>query len=205
MMPRGLRMVAVHLNEGASMKGLFVCLAFVLSIFVMRSTPAAAQGGFERTIVVRIDTSHQQSPRVEILDERGDILITFPAAAAAFPLRLPIEGTVRWIEQNPTWYPTHNTREAMLAVGKWLPEMVLPGDAGNALGVGFIHITFETAWMKSSVLNLIGIHGTNDPKFIGKYVSRGCVRMHNEDWKRLAHLIKGFRTRVLFIPIDGNV
>lgn len=26
-----------------------------------------------------------------------------------------------------------------------------------------------------------GIHGTNNPKSIGKYVSAGCIRMHNKD------------------------
>lgn len=28
---------------------------------------------------------------------------------------------------------------------------------------------------------IYGLHGTNDPSSIGKYVSRGCVRLRNED------------------------
>ena len=34
-----------------------------------------------------------------------------------------------------------------------------------------------------------GIHGTNDESSIGKYVSKGCIRMHNHDVKELANLV----------------
>jgi len=34
-----------------------------------------------------------------------------------------------------------------------------------------------------------GIHGTNNPSSIGKYVSRGCIRMHNKDVDELARLV----------------
>lgn len=30
-----------------------------------------------------------------------------------------------------------------------------------------------------------GIHGTNEPKTVGKFISHGCVRMHNSDIKKL--------------------
>ena len=35
----------------------------------------------------------------------------------------------------------------------------------------------------------LGIHGTNDPTSIGKKVSSGCVRLHNEDIEKLAALL----------------
>lgn len=34
-----------------------------------------------------------------------------------------------------------------------------------------------------------GIHGTNDPSSIGRYVSHGCIRMYNEDVTQLASLV----------------
>lgn len=34
-----------------------------------------------------------------------------------------------------------------------------------------------------------GIHGTNDPSSIGRYVSHGCIRMYNEDVIELASLV----------------
>ena len=34
-----------------------------------------------------------------------------------------------------------------------------------------------------------GIHGTNNPSSIGKYVSQGCIRMHNKDVLELAGIV----------------
>lgn len=34
-----------------------------------------------------------------------------------------------------------------------------------------------------------GIHGTNNPSSIGKNVSHGCIRMHNEDVLELASMV----------------
>ncbi|CCF15163.1 putative L,D-transpeptidase YkuD domain protein [Brevibacillus laterosporus GI-9] len=34
-----------------------------------------------------------------------------------------------------------------------------------------------------------GIHGTNNPASIGKYVSHGCIRMYNRDVETLAKLV----------------
>ncbi|EYE88563.1 hypothetical protein Q428_07315 [Fervidicella metallireducens AeB] len=39
---------------------------------------------------------------------------------------------------------------------------------------------FGARWMGLNV-NGIGIHGTNSPESIGKYVSHGCIRMYNRD------------------------
>lgn len=35
----------------------------------------------------------------------------------------------------------------------------------------------------------IGMHGTNDPSSVGANVSHGCIRLHNADITRLAHLV----------------
>jgi len=62
---------------------------------------------------------------------------------------------------NPTW---------------WGPkkEVVGPGK-GNPLG---------TRWMGLS-LKGYGIHGTNDPRSIGRRASHGCIRMRNADVEEL--------------------
>ncbi|MEK3731072.1 MULTISPECIES: L,D-transpeptidase [Paenibacillus] len=44
-----------------------------------------------------------------------------------------------------------------------------------------------------------GIHGTNDPSSIGKAVSHGCIRMHNEDVVQLAALVP-VQTQVTIRP-----
>lgn len=47
---------------------------------------------------------------------------------------------------------------------------------------------FGTMWMSLSKEHY-GIHGTNDPSSIGKAVSKGCIRMHNEAVEELARII----------------
>lgn len=47
---------------------------------------------------------------------------------------------------------------------------------------------FGTLWMSLSKKHY-GIHGTNNPASIGKYVSKGCIRMYNHDVEELARLI----------------
>ena len=45
---------------------------------------------------------------------------------------------------------------------------------------------------------LYRIHGTNDPRSIGKAVSSGCIRLLNEDIAELYELVKiGTKVRVL--------
>jgi L,D-transpeptidase ErfK/SrfK len=47
---------------------------------------------------------------------------------------------------------------------------------------------FGAMWLSLSKQGY-GIHGTNDPSSIGKFVSHGCVRMHNQDVLELARQI----------------
>lgn len=47
---------------------------------------------------------------------------------------------------------------------------------------------FGTMWMSLSKEHY-GIHGTNDPYSIGKAVSRGCIRMYNQDVEELASVV----------------
>lgn len=44
---------------------------------------------------------------------------------------------------------------------------------------------FGSLWMGLSKPHY-GIHGTNNPSSIGKWVSHGCIRMHNRDVNELA-------------------
>ncbi|MFC7321254.1 L,D-transpeptidase family protein [Halobacillus campisalis] len=47
---------------------------------------------------------------------------------------------------------------------------------------------YGTMWMSLSK-QYYGIHGTNDPSSIGKAVSKGCIRMYNNDVEELARTI----------------
>ncbi|MFJ5963610.1 L,D-transpeptidase family protein [Bacillus sp. NPDC093026] len=47
---------------------------------------------------------------------------------------------------------------------------------------------FGAYWLSLSKIHY-GIHGTNNPSSIGKAVSRGCIRMYNQDVIELASLV----------------
>lgn len=47
---------------------------------------------------------------------------------------------------------------------------------------------FGTFWLGLSKPHY-GIHGTNNPSSIGKYVSHGCIRMYNQDVNELASIV----------------
>ncbi len=47
---------------------------------------------------------------------------------------------------------------------------------------------FGTYWLGLNKPHY-GIHGTNNPSSIGKYVSRGCIRMYNKDVEELARRV----------------
>jgi L,D-transpeptidase ErfK/SrfK len=47
---------------------------------------------------------------------------------------------------------------------------------------------FGVMWLSLSKVHY-GIHGTNNPSSIGKYVSKGCIRMYNKDVLELASIV----------------
>ncbi|QOY35499.1 L,D-transpeptidase family protein [Anaerobacillus isosaccharinicus] len=84
-----------------------------------------------------------------------------------------------------------------IAVGRILHgtpigEFVVINKAPNPGGA------FGTMWMSLSKKHY-GIHGTNDPSSIGKAVSKGCIRMFNDDVNELASTIP-IGTRVIIRP-----
>jgi lipoprotein-anchoring transpeptidase ErfK/SrfK len=139
--------------------------------------------------------------RVSFRDATLTLRTSDAAALAQFPVAIPrhlptqpIEGVVQSVIRDPWWYPTDKTRAAYFKKhGAELPEKIPPGDPQNAMGVGKIVINFNT----SEANQTIRIHGTNDPDSIGKRITRGCIRLRNEDWLALAALISGKKTHVL--------
>jgi lipoprotein-anchoring transpeptidase ErfK/SrfK len=57
---------------------------------------------------------------------------------------------------------------------------------------------YGTYWMGLSKKGY-GIHGTNNPASIGKYVSHGCIRMYNKDVEELASKVP-IGTKVQIVP-----
>ena len=94
--------------------------------------------------------------------------------AISYPIAIP-EGKAFWsgVEPvtrkavNPRWTPTASMRRE----NPELPAYVPGGDPRNPLGVRALYLGNT----------LYRIHGTDAPWLIGRSVSRGCIRMYNDD------------------------
>ena len=86
----------------------------------------------------------------------------------------------------PDWIPPAE----MIARQPYLPRWV-GGGPGNPLGARALYLG-NTAYR---------IHGTNDPRSIGKHVSSGCIRLRDTDVIDLYDRV-GIGTKVIVLPND---
>lgn len=110
----------------------------------------------------------------------GAEVYTYPVAMGRDAWRTPVAKTrVVSKEANPTWHVPKSIHKYILeTTGENLPEYVKPGPK-NPLGPYAMHLA----------VNGYLIHGTNLHGSVGRYVSSGCVRMHNEDVDELYHQV----------------
>ena len=138
-------------------------MAGMLTALLVASAEAWAQehsgGTGRRRIVVSIPD------RQLAIVEDGRVEKVYQVAVGA-PASPSPAGTFEVVTRipNPTWYQ---------------PGKIVPPGKANPLG---------TRWLGLS-LKGFGIHGTNNPKSIGKSVSHGCIRMRNSDVEQLFSLI----------------
>jgi lipoprotein-anchoring transpeptidase ErfK/SrfK len=122
--------------------------------------------------------------------------VTSATTAFAYPIGVGREGfawtgkeKVSRIADWPDWYPPADMRQRRPD----LPERML-GGIGNPLGVKAIYLGNT----------LYRIHGTNDPKSIGKAESSGCFRMMNGNVLHLASLVKIGTEVTIVRSLKGN-
>jgi len=118
-----------------------------------------------------------QFPKGQIIVSFGDrrlYFITKPGEAISYPIAIPREEsrwqgntTVTSKRENPSWTPT----PTMIAENPRLPRWVPGGHPMNPLGVRALYLGSST----------YRIHGTDAPWTIGSAVSKGCIRMYNQD------------------------
>lgn len=96
-----------------------------------------------------------------VLIEDGRVLLTFRIAVGA-PDSPSLDGTYRVASMiiDPVYYH---------------PGEVIPPGAENPVGPRWIGLNLKG----------YGIHGTNEPRLIGRRVSHGCIRLNNRDVKIL--------------------
>jgi lipoprotein-anchoring transpeptidase ErfK/SrfK len=115
---------------------------------------------------------------------KGQIIVSFgdrrlyyisqPGQALSYPIAIPRDQS-RWQgvtsvsdkRVNPSWTPT----ATMVAENPRLPRWVPGGHPMNPLGVRALYLGSST----------YRIHGTDAPWTIGTAVSKGCIRMYNQD------------------------
>lgn len=116
--------------------------------------------------------------------ERGEIIVSFAdrrlyhvtqkGRATSYPIAVPREQS-RWEgktvvsmkRENPPWTPTTDMKRENPRLPSWVPG----GHPMNPLGVRALYLGATT----------YRIHGTDAPWTIGQAVSKGCIRMYNED------------------------
>ncbi len=87
-----------------------------------------------------------------------------------------ISAKKKWPEWRP---PEEMKKRELIKYGRKLPD-VMPGGPDNPLGARALYIGST----------LYRIHGTNNPRSIGKFVSSGCIRMTNDEVSELYEKVK---------------
>ncbi len=152
-------MMTLKLNRLAIVAGTTVVAAAAAAQSVRVQTQPAETVVMKRVIVISLED------RKLALVEDGQVKKVYRVAVGK-PTTPSPEGTFT-IERrvvNPTY--SHNGR-------------VVPPGPGNPVG---------TRWMGLSIRGY-GIHGTNEPKSIGKAASHGCIRMDKADLEAFFELV----------------
>src|SRR6476660_6270813 len=130
-------------------------------------------GGSGREIV-RFSPQFAAGEIVVSFGDRRLYFVTQPGQAISYPIAIPREED-RWAgvtkitskRVDPSWTPT----PTMMAENPRLPRWLPGGHPMNPLGV-------RALYLGSSAYR---IHGTDAPWTIGTAVSKGCIRLYNQD------------------------
>jgi lipoprotein-anchoring transpeptidase ErfK/SrfK len=131
-------------------------------------------GGQSGRQTVRFPGSHAPGTIIVSFGDRRLYYIEARGRAISYPIAIP-KSEARWAgvsyvsqkRENPSWTPTPQMRRE----NPKLPPFVPGGDPRNPMGV-------RALYLGSS---LYRIHGTDAPWLIGQEVSKGCIRMYNDD------------------------
>jgi lipoprotein-anchoring transpeptidase ErfK/SrfK len=138
--------------------------------------------GGQKRQTVSFDPQYKAGQIIVSFSDRRLYHITKAGQAMSYPIAIPREQsrwqgatTVSSKRENPDWRPTPE----MLRENPRLPSWVPGGHPMNPLGVRALYLGSST----------YRIHGTDAPWTIGQNVSKGCIRMFNEDVMHLYPLV----------------
>jgi lipoprotein-anchoring transpeptidase ErfK/SrfK len=148
---------------------------------------AAAKGpkAEEKGRVARVEVD-KKGRALRALDKEGKLVAFYPASIGSADKPAPSgEHKVTAVAENPTY--TYNPEFKFKGVKSDKKLTIKPGP-NNPVGAVWIDLSLET----------YGIHGTPEPRKVGKSYSHGCVRLTNWDVRALARMVdKG--TTVAFV------
>jgi lipoprotein-anchoring transpeptidase ErfK/SrfK len=147
--------------------------------------------------VVAFSGSYPKGSIVIDTSKRKLYYILSATSAYAYPIAVGRQGfawtgkeKISRIADWPDWYPPADMRKRNPS----LPKRVL-GGIRNPLGAKAIYLGNT----------LYRIHGTNEPKSIGKAESSGCFRMLNENVLHLASLVHVGTEVTIVRSLDGKI
>lgn len=124
--------------------------------------------------IIRFNASFKPGQIIASFSDRRLYFIVKPGEAISYPIAIPREQsrwqgvmTVSQKRENPSWTPTPEMRRENPRLPSWVPG----GHPMNPMGV-------RALYLGSSAYR---IHGTDAPWTIGQPVSKGCIRMFNQD------------------------
>ena len=162
-------------TEGKSnadkISGWFLLILFLLTLALALAAPALGQSTQN---VDSVPANHRSSRRVLVsipdrklaVLEDGKVIRTFPVAVGAASSPSPA-GQFQIVSRlaHPTYYH---------------PGVVIPPGSDNPIGPRWVGLNQKG----------YGIHGTNEPRSIGKAASHGCIRMRNRDIEQFFRMVR---------------
>ena len=151
--------------------GWFLLILFRLLLAVALLTPALGQStqnadsvGANRRPSRRVLVSIPDR-KLAVLED-GKVIRTFPVAVGASSSPSPT-GEFQIVSRiaHPTYYH---------------PGVVIPPGSDNPIGPRWVGLNKKG----------YGIHGTNEPRSIGKAASHGCIRMRNHDVEQFFRMVR---------------
>jgi lipoprotein-anchoring transpeptidase ErfK/SrfK len=154
-------------------------------------------GGSGRT-TIRFNPTYKPGQLIVSFADRRLYHVTRPGEANSYPIATPREQsrwqgamTVTQKRVNPSWTPTPTMRAENPRLPMWVPG----GHPMNPLGN-------RALYLGSSAYR---IHGTDAPWTIGTPVSKGCIRMYNQDVAELYERVPvGANVIVTWQRFDGG-
>jgi lipoprotein-anchoring transpeptidase ErfK/SrfK len=135
---------------------------------------------------IEVDKAARQ---VRAYAEGGKLLAVYPATVGSTERPAP---SGEWAVRTVAPAPTYTFDPSRLTFGKSSNgKLTIKAGPNNPVGATWIDLTKDT----------YGIHGTPDPRLVGKVASHGCVRLTNWDVHQLGAAVKA-GAKVVFIGAD---